>query len=93
MFETRIRPPRLRTEGTAVDTRHATWLELCLDLVFVVAIVQLAHGLHDALTWAGVLGFVALFVPVWRAWISSTFYATRFGTDDVEYRLLTAVPG
>ncbi|WP_436344381.1 low temperature requirement protein A [Natronorubrum sp. FCH18a] len=83
----------MRTKGTAVDTRHATRLELCLDLVFVVAIVQLAHGLHDDLSWTGVLGFVALFVPVWRTWVSSTFYATRFGTDDVEYRILMAVLG
>ncbi|WP_247003423.1 low temperature requirement protein A [Halosolutus gelatinilyticus] len=91
MSETRLRPPQLRTDGTTDDNRHATWLELFFDLVFVVAIAQLAHRLHDDHTLIGVLGFVALFVPVWWAWIGSTFYATRFDTDDVEYRLLTAV--
>jgi low temperature requirement protein LtrA len=38
-----LRPPRLRTlDG---EQRHATYLELFFDLVFVVAIAQLAHEL------------------------------------------------
>ncbi|WP_227375961.1 low temperature requirement protein A [Haladaptatus halobius] len=91
MLDTWLRPPQLRTVGSMDNDRHATWLELFFDLVFVAAIAELVHGLRDDLTWMGVLGFVALFVPVWWAWVGSTFYATRFDTDDVEYRLLTAV--
>ena len=37
-------PPRLRTLDDE-DERHATWLELFFDLVFVVAVAQLADGL------------------------------------------------
>jgi len=33
-----LRPPQLRTHAAEVDRRHATWLELFFDLVFVVAI-------------------------------------------------------
>lgn len=85
-----FRPPTLRSSSTAVD-RHATWLELFFDLVFVVAVAELAHTLADHLTRGGVVTFVLLFMPVWWAWIGSTFYATRFDTDDLQYRLLTAV--
>lgn len=84
-----IRPPTLRSDDDS--DRHATWLELFFDLVFVVAVAELAHTLVDHLTVAGIVAFVILFVPVWWAWVGSTFYATRFDTDDVEYRLLTAI--
>ncbi|WP_164974851.1 low temperature requirement protein A [Halegenticoccus tardaugens] len=86
-----LRPPRLRSGADGETDRHATWLELFFDLVFVVAVAQLAYVLAGDVTPTGALRFVALFVPVWWAWIGSTFYATRFDTDDVEYRLLTAV--
>ena len=86
----RIEPPRLRA-GSEDRSRHATWLELFYDLVFVVAIAELAHELSSDVSRVGVLTFVVLFVPVWWAWIGSTFYATRFDTDDIQYRVLTAV--
>jgi low temperature requirement protein LtrA len=35
------------------------------------------------------VGFVAVFVPVWWLWMGFTFYANRFDTDDLPYRLLT----
>jgi low temperature requirement protein LtrA len=35
-----LEPPRLRTAADEVDRRHATWLELFFDLVFVVAITE-----------------------------------------------------
>jgi low temperature requirement protein LtrA len=56
--------------------RHATWLELFFDLVFVVAIAALASFLHDNLTVDGFLGFALLFVPVGWAWMSFAYYAT-----------------
>jgi low temperature requirement protein LtrA len=36
----------------------------------------------------GFLHFAGLFVPVWWAWVGHTFYADRFESDDVLYRLL-----
>jgi low temperature requirement protein LtrA len=39
-----LRPPRLRTLAE-VGERHASWLELFFDLVFVVAITELSHYL------------------------------------------------
>ena len=41
-------PPRCgRSRSEGEDERHATWLELFFDLVFVVAIAQLAEGLTE----------------------------------------------
>lgn len=68
--------------------RHATWLELFYDLVFVVVIFQLAHNLEEDFSLNGFLGFLALFVPVWWSWIGAVFYATRFDTDDLGHRIL-----
>jgi low temperature requirement protein LtrA len=69
-------------------TRHATWLELFYDLVFVVVIFQLADNLEEDFSLYGFLGFLALFVPVWWSWTGAAFYATRFDTDDLGHRIL-----
>jgi low temperature requirement protein LtrA len=84
-----FRPPRLRT---AIDTqreRHATWLELFYDLVFVAAISRLAGNLDRDYSLTGLLHVAVLFVPVWWAWIGQTFYLTRFDSDDLGHRLIT----
>jgi low temperature requirement protein LtrA len=83
-----LEPPRLRTLEADED-RRATWLELFLDLVFVAAIAQVASTLSHDPTAAGFARFLVLFVPVGWAWAGFTFYATRFDTDDLVYRLLT----
>lgn len=88
-MKTWLQPPRLRVgERNETEHRHATWLELFYDLVFVVAVSQLAHNLSKDISWMGFLSFAALFVPVWWAWIGATFYANRFDTDNVIRRLL-----
>jgi low temperature requirement protein LtrA len=79
-------PPRLRTLDDD-ETRHSTWLELFFDLVFVVAVAQLAQELGNDVTAGGFFRFLAFFVPVWWAWMGFTFYANRFDTDDLPYRL------
>jgi low temperature requirement protein LtrA len=85
-----LEPPRLRTASAErYEERHATWLELFLDLVFVVAIAQVGGVLAADPTLNGFLGYCALFVPIWWAWAGFTFYATRFDTDDLVYRVLT----
>jgi low temperature requirement protein LtrA len=83
-----LEPPRLRTLE-ADEERRATWLELFLDLVFVAAIAEVASTLSADPTAAGFGRFLALFLPIGWAWAGFTFYATRFDTDDLVYRLLT----
>lgn len=83
--------PRLRIGADKGEERHATWLELFYDLVFVVAVSELSHLLYAEITMGAVVGFSALFIPVWWAWIGATFYATRFDSDDPGHRILTLV--
>jgi low temperature requirement protein LtrA len=82
------RPPRLRTVGAEEEERHATWLELFFDLVFVICIAEVVHTLEDDRTLGGFLGTAGLFVPIWWAWVGYTVYADRFDTDDLLHRVL-----
>ena len=90
MISRLLRPPRLRTAEEGGELRHATWMELFYDLVFVVAVAALSGRLHDDDSLAGILRFAGLFVPVWWAWVGHTIYAARFDTDDLVHRLATA---
>lgn len=87
MSRSQPRPLRLYVGESDSSERHATWLELFFDLVFVVAIAELAHFLHEELTWAGIGGFAALFVPVWWLWIDFSYYADQFDVERGNYRL------
>lgn len=85
----RVSPPRLRTKD-AERHRSATWLELFYDLAFVVAVAVLAvRLLHDP-DPRGIASYGAYFALVWWLWASHTFYADRYDTDDLVYRLLAA---
>jgi low temperature requirement protein LtrA len=70
------------------EERHATWLELFYDLVFVVIISQLSHYLFHDVSLSNFFGFLFLFIPVWWSWVGTAFFATRFYSDDVKHRLL-----
>jgi low temperature requirement protein LtrA len=83
-----LRPPQLRTLDADQGERHATWLELFFDLVFVISIAEVAHTLEDYRTPADFLGTAGLFVAVWWAWVGYTVYADRFDTDDLLHRAL-----
>lgn len=73
---------------TDTESRHASALELFFDLVLAVAIAALGELLAHDTSLRGFLRYGALFVPVWWAWVGYTFYADRFETDDLLYRLL-----
>src|SRR5690606_24542859 len=73
--------------------RHATWLELFFDLIFVVTVGDVTHILSH--THEGHLDpfqfwkFVLVFIPLWWIWASHTMYANRFDADDRQNRLAT----
>ena len=79
--------PELRRDEDESRERKVSWLELFYDLVFVVIIAQLSHGLARDVSWHGLLTFVLPFVPAWWLWIGGTIYAERFETEDVIHRL------
>ncbi|MDX2099567.1 MAG: low temperature requirement protein A [Leptolyngbyaceae cyanobacterium bins.59] len=91
MTQTLWQPPQLRVgEDREEEHRHATWLELFFDLVFVAAISELAYSLSQNVSLEGYSEFALLFIPVWWSWVGATFYASRFDCDqDLGHRLLT----
>ena len=80
--------PQLRTIEPTIGERHASWLELFFDLVFVLAVAQVARILAENTDTGGILRYAALFIPVWWSWVGYTFYADRFETDEAAYRIL-----
>ncbi len=81
--------PTLRSNDDQDIERHADWLELLFDLIFVAAISQLATNLsgnYSALTF---LESIPLFFAIWWGWCGHTFYLDRFGTDDILNRIIT----
>jgi low temperature requirement protein LtrA len=73
--------------------RHATWLELFLDLIFVYALAAVVARLGDDTTPSpsSVLAVIGLFVVIQWAWIGQVYYDTRFDPDDVLHRMLVLV--
>ena len=70
------------------EARHATWLELFFDLVFVLALAAVQSRLTDEVPGAGdILRTAGLFVVVWWAWVGQAFYDTRFDPDDFPHRV------
>jgi low temperature requirement protein LtrA len=85
----RVAPPQLRTKESE-GHRSATWLELFYDLAFVVAVAVVAGRLLNDVSWSGLGSFVGYFALLWWLWASHTYYADRYDTDDLVYRLLAA---
>src|SRR5512134_629943 len=73
--------------------RHATWLELFLDMIIVVALRDAGEILietHDGhIAAEQYLHFVLVFLPLWWIWAGHTIYANRFDTDSRLHRLST----
>jgi len=81
--------PRLRPVEGNDHERHASWLELFFDLIFVLVVSQVARLLFQDGSPLGFLRFTLLFAPLWWAWVGYTFYASRFEIDrDIIYRLV-----
>ena len=91
--------PRLVTRMSARDTaeahRASSPLELLFDLVFVVAIAQvaaqLAHAIADGHALETVGPYLMVFFAIWWAWMNFTWFASAYDTDDVPYRVLVLV--
>jgi low temperature requirement protein LtrA len=77
------------------EHRAASPLELLYDLTFVVAFAQagdqLAHSLAAGHVGTAVGGFAFSIIAVCWAWISYTWFASAFDTDDWFHRVLTMV--
>jgi low temperature requirement protein LtrA len=70
--------------------RHASWLELFFDLVFVLALLAVTARLDvdDMPSWLELGAAFGVFVLVQWAWVGQAFFDTRYDPDDVPHRLL-----
>ncbi|GCD45957.1 membrane protein [Streptomyces paromomycinus] len=75
--------------------RAASPLELLFDLTFVVAVgttaTQFAEMLADGHTAQAITAFVMAMFAISIAWLSFSWFASAFATDDWLYRALTMV--
>lgn len=91
------RPRTRRMAGRDIHEAHrvSTPLELLFDLTFVVAIAiagaQLHHAVAENHLGQGLLGYLTTFAAVWWAWMTFTWFASAYDTDDAHYRLCTMV--
>ena len=68
--------------------KRVSWVELYLDLVFVLAIGQLAHLIVDRPSTHSVWAALGLFVRLWWTWIGFAVLYNRRGADTPAERLL-----
>lgn len=86
-----------RMEGRDINERHrtSTTLELLFDLIIVVAVAQAAGGLHHMLAEGmyatGAVRYMMAFWCVFIGWMNFSWFASAYDTDDVPYRITTAV--
>ncbi|MFI9383189.1 low temperature requirement protein A [Kutzneria sp. NPDC052558] len=74
---------------TENNERHAGWLELFYDLLFVVLVAQLAHSMVEEPGWPAGLRLLVLFLPAWWVWVGSTLYTNLTGEYGAQRRLDT----
>lgn len=81
----------MKTFKYLVQNRHATWLELFFDLVFVssIGIVthQLAHTHNNHIDSKQIWMFPLQFLSIWWIWILHTLFSNRFDTDSRYHRI------
>ena len=86
---------RMRARDPREPHRVASPLELFFDLVFVVAVSLSSSQLHriesEQHIAAGIGTYLMVFFAIWWAWLSFTWFASAFDTDDWLYRVVTIV--
>ncbi len=73
--------------------RHATWLELFFDLIFVVVVSKVTHLLahtHHGHLEAGVWWkFPLMLLPIWWIWMLHTLWSNLYDRDSQPHRAAT----
>ncbi|WP_284741320.1 low temperature requirement protein A [Amycolatopsis sp. RTGN1] len=68
-------------KGTAAHGKRVGWVELYLDLVFVFAVAQVAHGMVADPHWMRAAAALGLFATLWWTWIGFAVLYNRRGDD------------
>ena len=80
-----------REIGDRSEHRAVSFLELFYDLVYVVLIAELAHGLAVHLDWKHLGEYFFLFIIVWWSWFNGMSYHDLHGNNDVRTRVFTFI--
>ena len=72
----------------AVVGKRVSWVELYLDLVFVLAVAQLANLIVADPEMSSVWIALGLFATLWWTWVGFAVLYNRHGADRPEQRLL-----
>src|SRR5262245_50509643 len=67
--------------------KRVAWVELYLDLVFVLAIAQLAHLIAGEPEGSSVWIALGLFVTLWWTWVGFAVLYNHHGAEDLDLRL------
>jgi len=70
------------------EAQGVTMLELFYDLVFVLAVTQIAHFLVANLTWQGAGQALLCLLVVWWSWNFTTWATNELDTESAPVRLL-----
>ena len=73
------------------EGKRVSWVELYLDLIYALAVGQLAHVIADDLSMDSVWIALGLFVTLWWTWIGFAVQYNREGNDAWKERLLFLV--
>jgi len=68
--------------------KRVSWVELYLDLIFVLAVGQLSHLIVGEPELRSVWIALGLFFTLWWTWIGFSVLYNRFGVDEAPQRLL-----
>ncbi len=68
--------------------KRVSWVELYLDLVFVLAVAQLGHLIVADPETHSVWVALGLFVTLWWTWVGFAVLYNRHGADEPGQRLL-----
>jgi low temperature requirement protein LtrA len=68
--------------------KHVSFVELYLDLVFVLAVGELAHLIVEDPRFKTVWITLGLFIALWWTWVGFTVLYNRYGAEDGWQRIL-----
>jgi low temperature requirement protein LtrA len=71
--------------------KRVAWVELYLDLVFVLAVAQLAHLIAAEPDMPSVWIALGLFVTLWWTWVGFAVLYNRHGADEIAQRLVFVI--
>ncbi|MEG1615945.1 MAG: low temperature requirement protein A [Bacteroidales bacterium] len=71
--------------------RHASWMELFIDLGFVIALSSLESVFEKGINFHTVLIYIFLFFTVLWVWNRLTWYSSYYGNDDLLYRICYSI--